>query len=61
MTDDANDILSVDGELWFTDETDGDGQIGAFNPLNQDNAVFVVPEFPPPPPPHARLGTSTRI
>ena len=53
MTDDANDILSVNGELYFTDETDGVGQIGAFNPLNQDYAVFVVPELPPPPPPHA--------
>ncbi len=32
VTDDANDILSVDSELYFTDATDGVGQIGGVQP-----------------------------
>ena len=48
---DANDVVSDDNELWYTDTTDSNGAIEEFNPATQLNTLYELPEFPPPPNP----------
>ena len=45
----ANDVISVGSDLWFTDPTDGVGQIGKFDPVTQTNTEYPVPPMTKPP------------
>lgn len=47
VTTDANDVISVGNDLYFTDSLDGVGQIGEFNPTTQAYSVYSVPQLPP--------------
>ncbi len=49
-SDDANDVVSVGGELYYSDSTDGNGAIGMFDTTTQLNTIYTVPLFPAPPP-----------
>ena len=51
VADDANDVINVNGELYYTDTTDGNGAIEEFNPATQLNTLYQLPEFPVPVPP----------
>ncbi len=45
----ANDVISVGSDLWFTDPTDGYGEIGEFDPVTQTNTEYPVPPMTNPP------------
>jgi streptogramin lyase len=53
-SDDANDVITVGNDLWYTDTTDLNGEIAEFDPSTQLNTIYQLPEFPstatPPPP-----------
>lgn len=46
LPDDANDVVSADGSLWYTDSTDGLGEVGTFNISNQINTTWGLPQIP---------------
>jgi streptogramin lyase len=52
-TTDANDIVSVNNNLYFSDSLDGVGMIGEFDPYTQIYSVYQVPQLPPSPVPPA--------
>ena len=46
VANDANDVISVDNELYYTDTTDGNGAIEEFNPATQLNTLYQLPDIP---------------
>ena len=54
--DDANDVISLGGEIYYTDDNDINGEIGAFDPATQINTMFPLPPYPTTPPPQQDPG-----